>query len=195
MLIRGVFRIIPNIYNFCENSWLPKVFTTLQYKRNNSPLVSLGIYFDNGTPCLHISLFWHINERTKRYLLGKPTFFQQFSSSFEEKPKIIMVQFNDYSLFNETRLWLELHEDVSLYSFSVITLNKKWILPLRFFSVSVTKSCGFGHIYWRNLWWNTLFFVQCQFWKLENFKIIKILKSRESNLKNWNLSNLEVSKL
>ena len=109
MLIRGVFRIIPNIYNFCENSWLPKVFTTLQYKRNNSPLVSLGIYFDNGTPCLHISLFWHINERTKRYLLGKPTFFQQFSSSFEEKPKIIMVQFNDYSLFNETRLWLELH--------------------------------------------------------------------------------------
>ena len=35
-----------------------------------------------------------------------------------------------------------------------VTLNKKWSFPLRISSVNVTKSagsCGFGHIYWRNL--------------------------------------------
>ena len=41
---------------------------------------------------------------------------------------------------------------------------KKLIFPSMISPVNVTKSagnCGFGHIYWRNLWWKTLFFVQC----------------------------------
>ena len=45
-------------------------------------------------------------------------------------------------------------------------LHKKWSFPLRIFSVNMTKStvsCGFGHIYWRNSWWKTSFFVQCVF--------------------------------
>ena len=29
-----------------------------------------------------------------------------------------------------------------------------------FFSKSA-RNCGFGHIYWRNPWWKTTFFVQC----------------------------------
>ena len=26
--------------------------------------------------------------------------------------------------------------------------------------------CGFGHIYWRNPWWKTSFFVDCYIWKV-----------------------------
>ena len=36
---------------------------------------------------------------------------------------------------------------------------------LKNFSVNVTKSagnCGFGYIYWRNPYWKTLIFVQCE---------------------------------
>ena len=36
---------------------------------------------------------------------------------------------------------------------------------LRISSVNVTKyevSCGFGHIYWKNLYWKTSFFVHCR---------------------------------
>ena len=44
-------------------------------------------------------------------------------------------------------------------------LHKKWSFPLRISPVNVTKyavSCGFGYIYWRNPYWKTSFFVQCQ---------------------------------
>ena len=40
------------------------------------------------------------------------------------------------------------------------TLHKKWSFPSRISSVNETKSavsCGFGHIYWRNLRWKTFF--------------------------------------
>ena len=43
------------------------------------------------------------------------------------------------------------------------SLHKKWSFPLRNSSVNVTKSAvsrGFGHIYWRNPYWKTLFFVR-----------------------------------
>ena len=46
----------------------------------------------------------------------------------------------------------------------IMTLHKKWSFPLRISLVNVTKSAvsgGFGHIYWRNPWWKTSFFVQC----------------------------------
>ena len=45
-----------------------------------------------------------------------------------------------------------------------ITLHNKWSFPLRISSVNMTKSaanCGVDHIYWRNIWWKTLFFAQC----------------------------------
>ena len=45
----------------------------------------------------------------------------------------------------------------------ILALHKKWSFPLRISSVNVTKSagnCGFGHIYWRNPYWKTSFFVQ-----------------------------------
>ena len=58
-------------------------------------------------------------------------------------------------------IWLgSEHDSVSISS----TLHKKWSFPLRIFLVNVIKcavSCGFGHIYWRNTWWKTSFFVQC----------------------------------
>ena len=31
-----------------------------------------------------------------------------------------------------------------------VILHKKWSFPLRISSVNVTKSAGFGHIYWRS---------------------------------------------
>ena len=48
-----------------------------------------------------------------------------------------------------------------------ISLHKKWSFPLRISSVNATKSarnCGFGHIYWRNPYWKTSFFMQCIRW-------------------------------
>ena len=47
-----------------------------------------------------------------------------------------------------------------------LALHKKWSFSLRISSVNVTKSagkCRFGHIYWGNPSWETLFFVQCSF--------------------------------
>ena len=49
-----------------------------------------------------------------------------------------------------------------------LLLHKKWSFPLRISSVIATKSvrnCGFGHIYWKNPWWKTSFFVQHPFQK------------------------------
>ena len=46
-------------------------------------------------------------------------------------------------------------------------MRKKWSFPLRISLVNVPKStrnCGFGHIYWRNPWRKTLFFVQWRLW-------------------------------
>ena len=48
-------------------------------------------------------------------------------------------------------------------SFTEHPLHKKWSFPLRISSVNVTKSagnCAFGHVYWRNPYWKTSFFVQ-----------------------------------
>ena len=44
-------------------------------------------------------------------------------------------------------------------TFTIPTLHKKWSFPLRISSVNVTKSAG--NFYWRNPWWKTSFFVQC----------------------------------
>ena len=55
--------------------------------------------------------------------------------------------------------------DLFLTFFSKTTLDKKWGFPLRISSIDVTKSavsCGFGHIYWKNLEWKTSFFVYCK---------------------------------
>ena len=45
-----------------------------------------------------------------------------------------------------------------------LLLQKNWSFPLKVPSLNVTKfavSCGFGRIYWRKPWWETLFFAQC----------------------------------
>ena len=34
--------------------------------------------------------------------------------------------------------------------YKVTSLHKKWSFPLWMSSTNVTRSCGFGHIYWRN---------------------------------------------
>ena len=47
----------------------------------------------------------------------------------------------------------------------IVALHKKWSFPLMISSVNVTKfagNCGFGHIYWKNPSWKTLFFEQCE---------------------------------
>ena len=45
-----------------------------------------------------------------------------------------------------------------------LPLHKKWSFPSRISPVNVIKSaanCGFCHIYWRNPYWKTSFFVWC----------------------------------
>ena len=47
-----------------------------------------------------------------------------------------------------------------------MTLHKNMKLSIKdFFSKcdQIAVSCGFGHIYWKELYWKTLFFVQCDF--------------------------------
>ena len=47
-----------------------------------------------------------------------------------------------------------------------ITTHKKWSFPWRISSENVTRSavsCGFGHIYWKNPYRKTSFFVQWMF--------------------------------
>ena len=55
--------------------------------------------------------------------------------------------------------------------FCLYLLLKKWSFPIAIFSVNVTTSavsCEFGHIYWRNPYWKTSFFVQ---WFLDDIEV------------------------
>ena len=74
--------------------------------------------------------------------------------------------------------------------------SQEWSFPLMISSVNVTKSlgnCGFGHIYWRNPWWKTSFFVQCDALRcMTNFsastkKEIKSLDEDEDRRWSWYL--------
>ena len=50
--------------------------------------------------------------------------------------------------------------EVDTYLIFIGSLHKKLSFPLRISSVNVTisaVSCGFGHIYWRNFQWKTLY--------------------------------------
>ena len=81
------------------------------------------------------------------------------------------------------------------------TLHKKWSFSLKIASVNVTKfaiSCGFGHIYRRNLLWKTSFFVQWNwcfrccynFRKAKSYFInfsIALVKNGRCHLRNGNL--------
>ena len=67
--------------------------------------------------------------------------------------------------------------------------NKKRSFPLRISWVNVTKSaekCGFGHIYWRILYWKTSFLVELpkNLINLQNFKSYDW--SYELDVLNWN---------
>ena len=90
-----------------------------------------------------------------------------------------------------------------------ISLHTKWSFPLRISPVNVTKSavsCEFGHIYWRNPWWKTSFFVQWYQkgmncggtpWNIEispNFLVSKIFGNAQFSLSfGWIVQNLCVS--
>ena len=67
-------------------------------------------------------------------------------------------------LLDYTSETTHLDNNIIFSFFSLAALHKKWSFPLRIFPVNVIKSagnCGLGHIYWRNPWWKTSFFVQC----------------------------------
>ena len=74
--------------------------------------------------------------------------------------------------------------------------TNKWSFPLRISSVNVTKfavSCGFGHIYWRNPRWKTLFFVQWKFYFFNvNFLLPVFFPKIVKNLIWKNFSNQSV---
>ena len=66
------------------------------------------------------------------------------------------------------------------------TLHKKWSFPLRISSVNVTvASCGFSHIYWKNPYWKTSFFVQWNILTLgtgRRLNLIKLNRKRTGRL-------------
>ena len=56
--------------------------------------------------------------------------------------------------------------------FLCVKTTQKWSFLLEISLLNVTKSaenCGFRHIYWRNLYWKTSFFVQCKTFKANAF--------------------------
>ena len=57
--------------------------------------------------------------------------------------------------------------------------TKNEVFPLGFLQYMCPdsqKSCKFGHTYWINLYWKTLFFVQCDFHAdTSNFKFLRFL--------------------
>ena len=72
-------------------------------------------------------------------------------------------------------------------------LHKKRSFPLRVSSVNVTKStvfCGFGHIYWRNPYRKTSFFLQWSLfrsqWTKVSVNVIWLFNSQYPL--NWNLT-------
>ena len=69
--------------------------------------------------------------------------------------------------------------------------HKKWTFPLRIDSVNGTNSAGKFtlHIYWRNLWWKTSFFVQCL---LQQAFILftKSFKATKRSMKKGKISNI-----
>ena len=82
----------------------------------------------------------------------------------------LMHCYNCYALFSLPWLSFPLKSSILTKSsdLSRQVLHKKWSFPLRISSVNVTISagnCGFCHIYWRNPWWKTSFFVQWRFSK------------------------------
>ena len=64
----------------------------------------------------------------------------------------VLLKLRSKPILNKT---IELYvKDLADTTWSIIiSVHKKWSLPLRIFFVNVTKStvsCGFGHIYWKN---------------------------------------------
>ena len=53
-------------------------------------------------------------------------------------------------LFKDALLKLDFFKKISSNFLSFLALHKKWSFSLMISSVNLTKSCGFGHIYWRN---------------------------------------------
>ena len=61
---------------------------------------------------------------------------------------------HSHGFIKEVSVWIEI----------ILSMHTKWSFWTRISSVNVTRSaafCGFGHIYWRNPWCKTLFFVRC----------------------------------
>ena len=60
------------------------------------------------------------------------------------------------------------------------SLHNNWRFPLRISSVNMNVNVN-GHIYWRNPWWETSFFVHCN--EFSN-KDLRKKSSKEKNLQN-----------
>ena len=59
--------------------------------------------------------------------------------------------------------------------------TKKGSFPLRIYSLNVAKSaesCGFGHIYWINLYWKTSFL-----WSERSCKVLQNIKETQTKIK------------
>ena len=63
------------------------------------------------------------------------------------------------------KVWVFILHFLESWVIKYYTLHEKWRFSLIISSVNLTKSaasCGFGHIYWRNPWWEISFLVQWQ---------------------------------
>ena len=89
----------------------------------------------------------------------------------------MVFYFRKWITFTDRNLWINSWP----WAYETIWLRKKWSFPLRISSVNVnvTKSAGnwgFGHIYWENPQWKTLFFVQCVNGISQPINTLKLLK-------------------
>ena len=78
-------------------------------------------------------------------------------NAFDWSEPSVLFKFTSHSMLASVK--------VKFMHVEELTLHKKWSFPLKISSVNVTKfagNCSFGQIYWRNPWWKTSFFVQCQ---------------------------------
>ena len=98
-----------------------------------------------------------------------------------ERTPILIISLLQYTDLGQ---WFHINPFKDSFTFWVLwckhyLLHKKWSFPLRISSVNVTKSAAssrFNHIYWRNPYSKTSFFVQCTF-REESYCSISLLQT------------------
>ena len=134
---------------FCYSNWPKKIF-------RRAPLLLQPFLPTTATPQENLDCYPSI-----------PSFDSSSAKEAKDKKSKHEFSFNLRKYLSVIFCMLYVTEQTFLpWSHSItqvnMTLLKRWSFPLRISSVNVTKSagiCGFDHIYWRNHYWKTSFFL------------------------------------